>query len=110
SELRSMARCMTASSQARRRLRVREWRRTRHRARGGAGVLPETEHWVHDFLTAAQEPGDALVEDIADASASSDGQTIACTLTVRAGSNEDAERRIALVDVTSGRHQVVDLG
>lgn len=70
----------------------------------------DTEAWVREFLSAAQEPGDPPYEDLSQASPSPDGSTIACTVMVRVDASTDAVRRIALVDARSGAHRLLDLG
>lgn len=75
-------------------------------------TLPtELERWVAEHLTRCRAPGQDGIEDVAEVALHPTLDVVACTVAVREPAQDPPVRRhVALVDLATGRHRLVDVG
>jgi dipeptidyl aminopeptidase/acylaminoacyl peptidase len=72
---------------------------------------PELERWVADHLDRCRAPGEDGVEDISEVACHPTLDVVACTVAVRRTADDPPVRRhVALVDLSTGRHRLIDVG
>src|SRR4051794_39185777 len=75
-------------------------------------TLPaDLERWVAGYLQRCRAPGESGIEDLSEVACHPRLDVVACTVAVRRPGEEPPVRRhVALVDLVSGRHRLLDVG
>jgi dipeptidyl aminopeptidase/acylaminoacyl peptidase len=72
---------------------------------------PDLEQWVVEHLTRCRAPGENGIEDVSEVARHPELEVVACTVAVRQpGEDPPVRRHVALVELTTGRHRLVDVG